>query len=182
MEEKKKIKELYNAMGGTIYDLRYTDEQEKKYKIVLDSTKFLSMELAGCMLDIGCGTGLLIKNLRGFVVGTDISSQLLKKAVERSHKETFLVNADAENLPFRSSIFNMLFGITILQNLTNYDKAFSEYERVSTVDGTIFISMIKKALPLQEFLIIVERNLRSYELLSECSSDWIIMGKTSKNY
>jgi len=181
VEEKKKIKELYNSMGGIIYDLRYSEEQEKKYKIVLDSKEFISMEQAGCKLDIGCGTGLLIKSLRGFVVGTDISSQLLKKTVERSHKETFLVNADAENLPFRPCIFNMLFGITILQNLSNYDKAFSEFKRVSTTEGIIFISMIKKALPVLDFLKIVEENLRYYKLLSESSSDWIIMGKTSKN-
>ncbi len=180
VEEKKKIKELYNSMGGTIYDLRYSEEQETKYKIVLDSTKFLSTEQGGCKLDIGCGTGLLIKKIRGYVVGTDISSQLLLKAVERSNKETFLVNADAENLPFRSCIFNMLFGITILQNLSNFNKAFSEFERVSTAEGIIVISMIKKALSLQDFLKLVKENLRSYKLLSESSSDWIIMGKTSK--
>lgn len=177
VEEKKKVKELYNAMGGTLYDLRYSEEQEKKNKIVLISTKSFFQAYGGCALDIGCGTGLLIRNLEGFVVGVDISSELLKKAVERSLKHTFLVNADAENLPFRKCRFNLLYGITVLQNLSNHEKAFSEFKRVSTKGGIIYVSIIKKALTLSDFSKIVTKYLKSVEILDESSADWIIMGK-----
>lgn len=162
-------------MGGLIYDLRYSDEQEKKYQIISRSVKTSNSDY---VLDIGCGTGLFMHKLNGVIVGIDISIELLNQSIVRLNGSINLLNADAENLPFRCCIFNKVFGITLFQNIPDPLKALSELKRISSRDGDICVSIIKKALKLSEFKkLISAANLKSLKILDSTSADWIITGK-----
>ena len=78
IHEKKKIQDLYNVLSGRLYDIRYKEEQLKKFEKILEYQEISSNQI---MIDVGCGTGLLSDILNSSVIGLDISSSLLKTAM-----------------------------------------------------------------------------------------------------
>ena len=68
---KRDVAAQYDALGGEIYDLRYNEEQDAKYEVLLTRMKPEPHEIT---LDIGCGTGLLARRLESDSVGLDISA------------------------------------------------------------------------------------------------------------
>ena len=92
----------HDALGGRIYDIRYTEEQQKKYEIIFDK---IPSRYEGLILDVGCGTGLLLERINSISVGVDLSINLLEKAYERNKRSQInLIQADAESLPIRTSV------------------------------------------------------------------------------
>ncbi len=136
-----------------MYDARYREEQEAKYKVALECLKVLS---ESSILDVGCGSGLLFTQVAPTartVVGVDSSKQLLRLAQERAREfsNVFLVLADADNLPFKKAIFSHVFAFTILQNMPKPTKTLAELSRVSTGDATFTFTGLKSAIPLETF-------------------------------
>jgi protein-L-isoaspartate(D-aspartate) O-methyltransferase len=87
------------------------------------------------ILDVGCGKGYLLydftKVVPGIdVTGLDISSYAIANAKEEIKDRVRLGNATA--LPFPDKSFDLVFSLTTLHNLHNYDldKALREVERV----------------------------------------------------
>jgi protein-L-isoaspartate(D-aspartate) O-methyltransferase len=87
------------------------------------------------ILDVGCGKGYLLydftKVVPGIdVTGLDISSYAIANAKEEIKDRIRLGNATA--LPFPDKSFDLVFSLTTLHNLHNYDldKALREVERV----------------------------------------------------
>lgn len=62
---------------------------------------------AAFTLDIACGTGYLTRHLRGRVVATDLSTEMLRIARERTGGP--VLAADGLNLPFRRRVFDRAF-------------------------------------------------------------------------
>jgi ubiquinone/menaquinone biosynthesis C-methylase UbiE len=90
------------------------------------------------ILEVGAGKGrFTIKFLQygaSSVVATDISKNMLKivrdKAlVSRSERTLSLVQADAENLPFSQSHFDIGFCVAVFSHLVHPDRAISEISR-----------------------------------------------------
>ena len=98
------------------------------------------------VLDVGCGVGNNIKNLIGqgcFVVGIDISPQAVKAAAENTIyflKRRALIVADAENLPFRKELFDLVVFTEIIEHLTNPTKSISEIHRLLKRQKGILLS------------------------------------------
>src|SRR5512135_1515201 len=108
--KKRSVMRRYN-LTSQMYDARYREEQEAKYKVALECPKILS---ESSILDVGCGSGLLFTQVAPIartVVGVDSSKQLLRLAHERAieFSNVFLVLADADNLPFKKAIFSHVF-------------------------------------------------------------------------
>jgi len=87
------------------------------------------------ILDIGCGKGfqlyeisLLVPDVEIF--GIDISNYAIKNAKEEVKNRLQVGNAN--DLPFSDNYFDLVFSITTLHNLHNYDldQALREMERV----------------------------------------------------
>ena len=76
MSDKLAIKEKYDSTVD-IYNERYGDIQEEKYRIMLSD-----LQIKKPILDLGSGTGLLQKFLKVPVTGLDISFKMLKKSEE----------------------------------------------------------------------------------------------------
>ena len=172
-EDKRKILESYNALGGRIYDIRYEAEQEAKYEVILDSLRPRSEDV---ILDDGCGTGLLLRRLNAYNVGLDFSSALLSKARVRLKEKTgtHLVQADADRLPFRTSIFNMVLAITLIQNSSRPELTICEMKRVGRQNSQLGVTALKKAFSIDEFRKTLENSgLSNFNILQDDGhKDW----------
>lgn len=121
----------YN-LTAHVYESRYSVEQEEKIKAVLEN---LELERKCSILDIGCGTGLLLPHLRNsshFTVGLDSSKGMLEKAehIRKRLENVHLIIGDADHTPLRSSSFDKVFAITLLQNMPNRNRTLQEAKRV----------------------------------------------------
>lgn len=172
-EDKRKILRFYNALGGRIYDIRYEAEQEAKYEVILDS---LGPRSEDVILDDGCGTGLLLRRLNAYNVGLDFSSALLSKARVRLKEKTgtHLVQADADRLPFRPSIFNMVLAITLIQNSSRPELTICEMKRVGRQNSQLGVTALKKAFSIDEFRKTLENSgLSNFNILKDDGhKDW----------
>jgi ubiquinone/menaquinone biosynthesis C-methylase UbiE len=139
LKDKKTIKERYDNLGSTLYDIRYTLEQQAKYSFILKELKEQDL-----ILDNGCGTGLFLPILDYTVVGIDISNKLLEKAIDRKRTAHHLIQGDSEYLPLRDSIFSAVVSVTVIQNLTNPKILAKESTRISKPGSIIIISSLKK--------------------------------------
>ena len=140
-----------------IYEERYAQEQKAKYKKALES---VNIENA-YVLDVGCGSGLFFRevaNKAGIVIGVDVSRKLLLKAKEQAKvlENTFVVQADADHLPFRDSFFGAVFAFTVLQNLPKPAQTLGELKRVAQGGGWVVVTGLKKAFPLEVFMDVLE--------------------------
>jgi len=108
----------------------------------------------GWLLDVGCGRGRYLGQLvgRGFTyVGLDSSKEMLKiaknKACRRAESSFFLIQGNAEQLPFVDSFFDSVICIDVLHHFTNKDSrkyVVRELARVLKPDGEIVIEMKNK--------------------------------------
>jgi len=172
---KKRVKKMYDELGGKIYDLRYHEEQLLKYDEVL---RRLRLKLDEIILDAGCGTGLLLEKIDGVYVGLDLSSSLLSYTYQKARPLTdkHLLQGDAESLPLRDGVFEMLFSFTLLQNLPEPTRALSELRRVSHRDASIGITALRKAYSSDAFYsILIDSGFNSPTILDTDSHDWIAL-------
>ena len=104
------------------------------------------------ILELGVGSGIYLDQLiqKGhFVTGADISIEMIKvskkKLKRKGHNIFNLVLCDAEFLPFRNSIFDVISCIEVLRHLPTPYKTlwtvFRESLRILTKDGSLLITV-----------------------------------------
>ena len=105
---------------------------EKVARAMADHYK---LKAGDSILDVGCGKGYLLYDFTKVVpgidiTGLDVSSYAVANAKEEVRDRIKLGNATA--LPFPDKSFDLVFSLTTLHNLHNYDldKALREVERV----------------------------------------------------
>ena len=95
-------------------------------------------------LDIGCGSGYLLNQAvckRG--VGVDISDVMVKTARRncKNNGKKFIVQSDAENLPFKNRSFNKIVSTEVIEHILHPITLLEELERVSKHDTVIVITI-----------------------------------------
>lgn len=124
---------------------QYADIQYLLAESLLKKIKQQSI-LPESILDIGCGTGKLIQALsqlyphaRG--VGLDVSREMIRFARTRGMEA---IVADAQELPFRGGIFNLVVSNAAYQWVGNLPAAFQEARRVLKEGGVFILSCFGK--------------------------------------
>jgi ubiquinone/menaquinone biosynthesis C-methylase UbiE len=140
---KKNTKRFYDEIAHS-YEALYRDEQEVKYSKTL---AYLNKPYLCKVLDVGCGPGSFIKkisNSADFLVGVDLSSRMIEIA-KKSNKEKKcqFICADADFLPIRDGVFDIVFAFTLLQNMPNPYTTIREMQRVKQSKGKIAVSIPK---------------------------------------
>lgn len=100
----------------------------------------------GKVLEIGCGSGLLLTALTPHckkLYGIDISSKLIKKARNRLKDKAELTCTDANNLPYEDSFFDYIVTHATFHHLDR-KKAAEEMKRVLKPGGKIVLVDIMK--------------------------------------
>jgi SAM-dependent methyltransferase len=101
------------------------------------------------VLDVGCGTGIVTRDLRarvgptGRVVGVDPSRAFIREARRRASAEprgrcTFRV-ADGRGLPFPTASFDAAVAVTVLLHVTASDRVLAEMMRVTRSGGYVAV-------------------------------------------
>jgi ubiquinone/menaquinone biosynthesis C-methylase UbiE len=143
-------------LTSQMYDKRYADEQEAKYKAALENLRG-GINVDSAVLDVGCGTGLFFSQVAiqaNMVVGVDLSRKLLLKAKERTlaFQNILVLQADADHLPFRDAVFDAVFAFTILQNMPKPSETLNDLERVTKLGGKVVVTGLKKAFSPDTFM------------------------------
>lgn len=134
-----------------MYDQRYVEEQEAKYRVALE---VLAVVPSGFILDVGCGSGLFfphVANKAEVLVGVDISRELLLQAKRRaqSFSNVFLVRADADYLPLRQGFFSFVFAFTVLQNMPTPAATLKELSKIANCQAYFVVTGLKRAVDLE---------------------------------
>lgn len=129
-----------------LYNRRYAEEQSLKITVAVELLKHGRNSL---ILDLGCGTGLLIARIgktAKYIVGLDISKSMLKE-IElsvRHSRNVHLILADADQTPLRSNCFDTVFAITLLQNMPDPHRTLQEIKHVAKINAVIIVTGLKK--------------------------------------
>lgn len=154
-EKQAKVAEVFHSVAA-------------KYDIMNDLMSFgvhrlwkrFTMEFTGVrkgdqVLDIAGGTGDLtmkfsdLVGAEGKVVLADINDSMLKVGRDRLLDKGYsgnieVVQANAESLPFADNSFNVVTMAFGLRNVTNKDKALSEFNRVLKPGGRLLVLEFSK--------------------------------------
>jgi len=101
-----------------------------------------------CVLDVGCGTGVVTRNLtqrvgrQGRVVGIDPSTRLIEKALRRAEEEGLKDRiefrcADGAALPFSDESFDLVVASAVFGHVPNGMEVLKEMVRVARPGGTV---------------------------------------------
>jgi ubiquinone/menaquinone biosynthesis C-methylase UbiE len=153
-QKKRRVMMRYDATAS-IYDERYAEEQVAKVEAALKNVK---IEKESLVLDVGCGTGILFDHVAekaDAIVGLDLSKKTLLQAKEHTRNESMrdvhLIQADADNMPSRNEVFNVVFAMTILQNTPNPNETLIEIKRVARNGALLVITGLKKIFTKEDF-------------------------------
>lgn len=148
----------YNKFWRKVYDVAATSSQEDYEKVLYPSAadellqrvlvrKLLAKRIKGKrkkLADVGCGTGSYFNGLEqmGFeIIGCDYSWNLLRHA--KTQKKNGLLQAEAENLPYRSNTFDVVISIGVLQTVVDYKKGMDEVYRILKPGGILILSTLR---------------------------------------
>lgn len=97
----------------------------------------------GKFLDVGCGTGLILRHLPSGSVGLDINPRNIKRAkIHAPQRKPIL--GDIEKIPFSSQRFSTVICTDVLEHLVKPQKALSEIFRVLVPKGILIGSVPAK--------------------------------------
>jgi ubiquinone/menaquinone biosynthesis C-methylase UbiE len=89
------------------------------------------------VLEVGCGTGLVLQRIREFArtaKGVDLSAGMLEKARERGLEVT---QGSATELPFEDGSFDVTCSFKVLPHVPDINKALKEMSRVLRPGGVL---------------------------------------------
>jgi malonyl-CoA O-methyltransferase len=143
--DRKKVKNAFDRHAME-YDLHASVQ-----KRIVSRIAELLRELPGTprrVLDIGSGTGMLLKELAVIypaveLIGLDLASGMCKSA--RAHLATHplarLLTGEAEALPFGDNVFDLVVSTSTFQWLESLDRTFAEVFRVLTPEGRFVFAL-----------------------------------------
>ena len=134
-------------MQDVMYDIMYQTERNHwwyrlRRKLVAELLAPIRQEKKEPLqiLDIGCGTGLLMQGLRHFgeVHGIDVSERAVAYCKARGLSP---VVGSADRLPFPDASFDVIVMLDVLEHLKDDGAGAREVRRVLREDGTAIIAV-----------------------------------------
>lgn len=115
----------------------------------------------GSVLDLGCGTGLMLARAAHLspdvaLTGVDASTAMLEKAAVHVPDAT-LIQGDLENRLFTDNLAqaDIVLSLSVMHHIENIDAYLSVLDRMTYAGGTVFLSAFAKngvAMHVREWL------------------------------
>lgn len=134
---------------GRFLDSDYRRKMQPPSKLIRRSRIKEGMKV----LEVGCGSGAFTTFVaravgsEGEVFALDIQPEMLKQIenkLKRSEnndiKNIMLIEGDAYNLPFNNDFFDLVYTITVLQEIPDKNKALTEIKRVLKPEGILAVT------------------------------------------
>ncbi len=118
----------------------YERERHHGYHALIDRLEIsiaLPYARGGRVLEAGCGTGLILKEIAPHAtqaVGLDLSQGMLAKARSRGLD---VVHASITEIPFPDDHFDLVYSFKVLAHVERIDRALAEMARVTRPGGHI---------------------------------------------
>jgi ubiquinone/menaquinone biosynthesis C-methylase UbiE len=142
---KKLLRKSYN-LDSKNYDAKFKEIQFEKYHKLISENKFLISPTKN-ILDLGCGTGLLIDYLKTIqlynknIYGVDFSEKSIKIARDKGE---FTALGDIIYLPYKNNSFYSILSFTVLRIIPDYEEIiFKEINRVIVKNGYFAVSILE---------------------------------------
>lgn len=110
------------------------------------------------VLDVGCGTGRLLRQARqryrpAELVGVDLARGMLAEAIAATTTELRIhyFHAGAERLPFTDEVFDLVFATMSMRHWTDQAAGIAEIGRVLTRGGVLVLADVFPSSPRQTF-------------------------------
>lgn len=120
----------------------YENQRHHGYHQVIDALE-IDLALPYCagkeILEAGCGTGLILKDLAKVAkraVGIDLSPGMARQAKAR---DLNIVLGSVTDLPFANESFDVVMSFKVLAHIKDIDKALSELTRVVRPGGRLIL-------------------------------------------
>ena len=141
-----------NFFDNCVQDFLYPQEKVIKIESLLKK-----IDLREPILDLGCGTGVVLRIFKGCNIwGCDFSFNMLKFARYECRK---LICADAHSLPFKDGVFSTVLCFQSFPHFDDKLQALSEMERVIKSGGQVLIIHLEDRNSLNRF----HRRIREVE-------------------
>jgi ubiquinone/menaquinone biosynthesis C-methylase UbiE len=120
-------------------------------KVVKDFKKYWKLSKNSSVLDIGCGKGFMLYDLKKEIPGIKLNGiDVSNYAIRNSKKEVkkYLKVADARKLPFTDKSFDIVIAINTIHNLNKRDcaKSIKEINRVCKKKSFITVDAYRNRL------------------------------------
>jgi len=126
-----------------LYDARY--EHDPLAGVALELRALAERVGATDALEVGCGTGRWLQELRAVVAnrvcGLDFSGGMLRRAASQAGKAR-LVHGDAARLPFAAASFDLVYAVNALHHFTDKPGFIGEARRVLGPGGALAVVSI----------------------------------------
>jgi len=135
-------REYFNSKAA-IWDSLATPEERDKLESII---KGLNLSPGGTVLDVGCGTGILIPYLlaavgpAGRVAALDIAETMLKQAKSKGFPANVaFICADVMGIPFPAATFDEVICNSAFPHFPQKPEALKEMARVTKPGGRVII-------------------------------------------
>lgn len=141
LNDLKVVQKEYSKMA-LAYDRKWKFYLERSLLVIFERIKINSGEH---LLDVGCGTGILLSMLAKAhpnisLAGVDLTKGMLKIARNRLSKEVELKEGEAEALPFEDTTFDLVISSSMFHYIRRPEVALAEAKRVLKVGGKLVIT------------------------------------------
>lgn len=140
--DKVRVKSSFSQAANT-YDA-VADLQRRVGQGLL--TQIINQHLVGTVLDVGCGTGFLTRELVKLakiehVIGLDIALPMLQATQQKTGMQNLsLLCADAERLPLADQVVDHIVSNLALQWCEDLSGVFADFKRVLKTEGQLLFS------------------------------------------
>ena len=142
-----------NTKNHSIYNMKYFEERDNLDLRLAETIKlFMQAHKLKTVLDVGCGTGLLVKflNKNHFkATGCDTENEAIRTAKRINNVN--VIKASATNLPFNKNTFDLITSVSVIEHLTPGDviSFIIQTKRILKPHGYVFFVTPNYATPIR---------------------------------